>query len=101
VSGGFLTKVDPHNLEFFHPGQVHFRAVSQLKFEANRSRGSLVMIGHPNKDTNRHYYLYINLACLFVCIKLTSKRLKRSGPKFCGTLRDPREGMIEFSKISL
>ena len=45
--------------------------------------------------------LHVYFAWVFVCIKLTSKRLKRSGPKFCGTLRDPREGMIEFSKISL
>jgi len=30
-----------------------FYQVTQSKFDTNRSRGSLVMIGHSNKQTNR------------------------------------------------
>ena len=33
-----------------------FSRVSQSKFEAKRSRGSLVMNWHKNKQTNRDYY---------------------------------------------
>ena len=51
-------------------------------------------------------YIHTLLVCMLfvhVCIKLTSKRLSRSGPIFCGISRDPRECLllIEFSKISL
>ena len=50
-------------------------------------------------------YLYINLACLFVCPFVSNKRQNRWTDRaqiLCGISRDPREGlwMIKFSKIS-
>ena len=51
-------------------------------------------------------YLYINLACLSVCLFVFNKRQNGWTDRaqiFCGTSRDPREGlwMIKFSKICL
>ena len=50
--------------------------------------------------------LYINLACLFVCLFVSNKRQNGWTDRaqiFCGTSCDPREGlwMIKFSKICL
>ena len=58
------------------------------------------------KQANSSFHLYINLACLFVCLFVSNKR--RNGwtdraQIFCGTSRDPREGswMIEILNICL
>ena len=51
-------------------------------------------------------YLYINLACLSVCLFVSNKRQNGWTDRaqfFCGTSRDPREGlwMIKISNICL
>ena len=41
-------------------------------------------------------YLYVNLACLFVCLFVSNKRQNDWTDRaqiFCGTSRDPREGL--------
>ena len=52
-----LFKIDQLNLEVLNHSSIQF---AKSKFEANRSRDSLVMIGHTNKElkkqTNRYYY---------------------------------------------
>ncbi len=55
------------------PTQLRIRLINQYwnislillsspksKFETNRSRGSFVMIGHKNNQTNRDQYLFVN-----------------------------------------
>ena len=51
-------------------------------------------------------YLYINLACLFVCLSVSNKRQNGWTDRaqiFCGTSRDHREGLwiIKISNIFL
>ena len=53
--------------------------------------------------TNSNFLLYINLACLSVCLFVSNKRQNGWTDRaqiFWGILRDPREGlwMIKFSK---
>ena len=50
----FATKVDPHNLESQNQAKfipVGLPRIPHLKCEADRSRGSRVMIGQTNKQT--------------------------------------------------
>ena len=60
--------------------------------------------GHPVYNKTRHLYLYINLACLSVCLFVSNKRQNGWTDRahiFCGTSRDPRKGfwIIKISKI--
>ena len=100
----------------------------QSTFYTNWFMGLYVMIGHPdiktdyvpnyvllkfwvywlvlfikyNKIVNIQTYLYINLACLFVCLYPINGWTDRA-QIFCGTSRDSREGLsiIKISNICL
>ena len=71
-----------------------------INIDINLNKIYLISYLSINLDIYKH--LYKSFACLGVCLyPIKVKTLNLSSPHFCGTSRDPREGleMTEFSKM--